>query len=482
MAFLPLLGSRAVHRINPRRARPRVCPRACTPREPPEYAAARPADSIPPLPPGSQSNNGIDAQAAPPSTETATYEVSVYHSMNDFDADEWDSLAGGGSASPFLRYHFLKSLEDSGCVSTTKGWTPRHLSVRERSSGIVVAAAPAYAKMHSMGEFVFDDVMQDASYACGIPYFPKLLLAPPFTPATGRRLLTSPEFERGPLLKVLSRALVQLCDVLGMSSVHVNFCEEDEAEALGKVGFIRRIGVQYHFANQKRSAGSARKFTCFDDYLAEFRAKRRGNIRRERRHVREQSGLRIEVVSGKDIDDTLMEEMFWIYKTTIDKMLYGRQYLNLELFRLLGKCDSFKERLCFVLARRKDNGRLVAGTFNVIGEKNNVFYGRYWGAHSEHKYLHFEACYYAAIEHVIGKQLDKMEPGAGGGDFKYMRGFEPTTTLSMHYLRDSRLASAVRAYFSMETRHIDAVVVDMQSGSAIRAKEKTSQEKTTQAE
>lgn len=456
MAFIPLLAPRAVHHATPRRARPHTCPRACTSREPPEHPRSAFHES-----PNDVSANPVSSVA---------YQVSVYGAMSDFQAAEWDALANDGSASPFLRHHFLKSLEDSGCVCAASGWTPRHIVVRERSSGAVVAAAPAYAKMHSMGEFVFDNSWAEASYASGIHYYPKLLLAPPFTPATGRRLLTSPAAERPTLLKVVARALVQLCDALGMSSVHVNFCEQDEADALEKAGFLRRLGVQYHFSNVKRSATVPHKYSSFDDYLAEFRAKRRGNIKRERRHVREQSGMRIEVVSGKAIDDKLMEEMFWIYKTTIDKMFYGRQYLNLEFFRLLAKSPSFKKHLCFVLARRTDNGQLVAGTFNIIGDKNRVFYGRYWGAYEEHKYLHFETCYYAAIEHVINQQLTKMEPGAGGADFKYMRGFEPATTISMHYMRNKRLANAVEAFLAMETLHIDSAVADMQSSSAIRAK------------
>ncbi len=352
--------------------------------------------------------------------------LKIHTTIHDFTAEEWDALASCGSANPFLRHHFLASLEDSRCVCVETGWISRHIAIRDSISGKLLAALPAYAKTHSMGEFVFDSSWAEASYAWGRAYYPKLLIAPPFTPATGRRILTAPHVDaaggRPGILRVVADSLIGLCETMGVSGAHCNFCEDDEADALEKAGFMRRLGVQYHFVNEKRADGQAMKFTNFDDYLGEFRSKRRSNIRRERRAVRESSGLRIEVIQGTDITPELMEEMFYIYRSTIEKMFYGRQYLNLEFFQKLGECQVFKQRLCFVLARRCEDDKLVAGTFNVIGNTDGVFFGRYWGCLEEHKYLHFETCYYAAIEYVIENGLTRMEPGAGGGKY-FVRGF-----------------------------------------------------------
>lgn len=304
-------------------------------------------------------------------------------------------------------------------------------------------------------------------------------------------------------MKVFARALVQLCAALGVSSVHVNFCCPDEVDALAEAGFLLRKGVQYHFTNYKkghqaisaleeklreedrgngsrvfgedvplRKSGEQRvPYLNFEDYLSEFKSKKRINIRRERQIVRNESGLRIHIVRGDDIDAQLMDTMFHIYKSTIDKLPYGRQYLTLEFFQMLTECPEFKKRLCLVLARSKDDDRVVGGTFNVIGgDDGGAFYGRYWGCSEERRYMHFEVCYYAAIEYCIQNGLSRMEAGAGGGDFKYMRGFEPSVTMSMHYLRDSRLSEAVERYLEMELMQIDGAVLQMKDQSAIRVK------------
>lgn len=338
--------------------------------------------------------------------------------------------------------------------------------------------APAYVKQHSLGEFVFDQDWAEAAYGAGIAYYPKLLLAVPFTPATGRRVLTVGK-DRERLLKLFASALVKVCQAMDVSSVHVNFCVEDEVRALSGVGFLERKGLQYHFGNYRKGAqddeggdGRARvPYRDFEEYLGEFKSKRRIKMRRERKVVREESGLRIEVVRGEQIDDELMENMFYVYKSTIDKLYYGRQYLTLEFFKLLADCDQFKDRICLVLARRNEDEELVGGTFNIVGEKDGgAFYGRYWGCLEEHRYLHFETCYYAAIEYCIDQGLSRMEPGAGGGDFKFLRGFEPCVTYSMHYVRDARLSAAVERFLKLESLHVDGAVTEMTQRSAIRSK------------
>lgn len=416
MAFLPLVSSFTTVNSTQRK-RPRTCHRRRVFTPPCSCISEDREQSVRQQLSSSLSNENISNSSKSQTNIEAI--LKIHTSIHDFSAEEWDNLANCGSANPFLRHHFLASLEDSRCVCVETGWIPRHISIRNNDQ--LLAVIPAYVKTHSMGEFVFDSSWAEASYAWGRPYYPKLLIAPPFTPATGRRILTSPiidNFGRRPeLLKIIANSLIDLCDTMGVSGAHCNFCESDEADALESAGFMRRLGVQYHFVNEKRVNGVSQKFSDFNDYLAEFRSKRRSNIRRERKAVREHSGLNIEIVQGADIDVELMEQMFWIYKSTIDKMYYGRQYLNIDLFRRLAQCDAFKETLCFVVARRQHDNKIIAGTVNVIGDKSGVFFGRYWGNREEHKYLHFETCYYAAIEYVIENGLTRMEPGAGGGKF-----------------------------------------------------------------
>lgn len=370
--------------------------------------------------------------------------------------------------------------------------------VRDLQTNAPVAIAPAYLKHHSLGEFVFDHEWAEAAYGAAIPYYPKLLLAVPFTPATGRRVLTREDVhprERRRVLRVVAGALLKLADVMGVSSVHVNFCDDDEVEALAEAGFLKRKGVQYHFTNYKKGrdgiadlekriegngdvdgyvgveAAERVPYRDFEDYLSEFKSKRRIKMRRERVQVREDAGLEVVVMRGEELDQEMMETMFRIYKSTIDKLFYGRQYLTKSFFRMLAECDDFKQCICLVLARRKDTGEVVGGTFNVIGDGDGgEFYGRYWGCVEEVRYLHFEVCYYAAIEYCIENGLARMEPGAGGSNFKFERGFEPAVTHSMHYLRDRRLFDAVERYLEMESMQIDSAVVQMKEQSAIRSK------------
>lgn len=446
-----------------------------------------------------QSNNGVsDAESA----DELKCQVSTLRSVTALTRDEWDSCAAGGCASPFMRYDWIRCLEESGCASLDSGWTPYHIVLRNKQTSAILGIAPAYLKVHSLGEFVFDQDWADAAYGAGINYYPKLLLAVPFTPATGRRILTPPGVPpalREQILLLFGDILVQLCSALRISSVHVNFCTEDEAAALSSKRFLIRKGVQYHFTNYRKGQAALSSFEDrltqpdfdptvhgfhtsddklrqpyldFEDYLGEFKSKKRIKMRRERQVVREESGLRIEVVRGDDIGKDLYNEMFDIYKSTIDKKFYGRQYLNRDFFNMLYETPAeFRQNICLVLARAIEDGRLVGGTFNIINNgDSSAFYGRYWGCFEEFRYLHFEACYYTAIEYCIEHGLSRMEPGAGGGDFKYMRGFEPSITLSMHYLRDERLSDAIARYLKFESLHIDGAVVQMQNESAIRSK------------
>jgi predicted N-acyltransferase len=289
-------------------------------------------------------------------------------------------------------------------------------------------------KQHSEGEFVFDWGWADAARRAGIDYYPKLLVGVPFTPVTGARFLTAPGTDRARAIALLGAGLRELCDRNRLSSVHVNFCLPEEKEALAADGYLLRVGLQYHWHN----AG----YASFDDYLDRLRSKRRNQVKRERRGVREE-GIRSEVVRGDAIGDELFEPMFRCYRSTVDAHFYGRRYLNLAFFELLR--ERFRDRLCFVVARRGE--KIVAGTTNVV--KGDALYGRYWGALEPVRYLHFDVCYYAAIEHCIEAGLARFEPGAGG-DYKFLRGFDAQPTYSLHYLADARLAHAVARYLDSE--------------------------------
>ena len=367
---------------------------------------------------------------------------------SDVRREEWDALVA--DESPFLEWGWLASLEEARCVGGRTGWSPQHLALFENDR--LVAACPLYLKSNSEGEFVFDYSWANAAHGAGIEYYPKLLVGVPFTPVAGRRFLVAKHLHRPGIVRMLGQALRDLCDENEVSSVHVNFCAEDEAEVLRDIGFSERLGFQYKWRN--------RGYGAFEDYLAALRHKRRKEVRRERRELATQ-GIEIATLVGSEIPDEMFDPMYELYLTTVDKYVYGRRYLTKRFFALLR--ERFRENLCFITARHA--GELVAGTFNV--QKNGALYGRYWGTHQEVRFLHFNLCYYATIEHCIGAGLERFEPGAGG-EFKWLRGFDPEPTRSMHYLRDPRLAAAVQRFVQAERREIDRVMLAMLEQSQIK--------------
>jgi predicted N-acyltransferase len=365
--------------------------------------------------------------------------------------DEWDALVGDGS--PFLEWDFLASLEHAGAVGEGTGWQPQPLVVRE--AGRLVAACPLYLKQHSEGEFVFDMGWADAAQRAGIPYYPKLLVGVPFTPVTGARFLVAPGGDRAHFARLLGAALREVCRANELSGVHVNFCRDDEVAALAGSGYLLRLGVQYHW----RNAG----YRDFEDYLAAFRHKRRNQIRRERRSLAEQ-GVTTQVYVGAEIPDALFDPMYRFYLSTVEQHVWGRQYLNREFFALLA--ERFRHRLCFVVAR--DKGELIAGTTNVV--KQGVLYGRYWGASAGVRHLHFEVCYYAAIEWCIAHAIERFEPGAGG-DYKYLRGFDARPTSSLHWLAEPRLFAAVARFLEAERAEARSVIEQLGERSPLKPAE-----------
>jgi predicted N-acyltransferase len=365
-----------------------------------------------------------------PAPADESFTIELEEGVAALDAAEWNALVG--DESPFLEWEFLASLEEAGALGPRSGWAARPLVARR--SGRIVAACPLYLKQNSEGEFVFDFAWADAAQRAGIAYYPKLLVGIPFSPVSGARFLVRPDEDRALWVERLALALKAVCESNDLSGVHVNFCRPDEAEALSPLGYSQRIGLQYHWRNPG--------YRDFEDYLDAFRSKRRNQVRRERRELIEQ-GIEIETLTGEALSAELVEPVYQFYRSTVQAHSFGRQYLNRRVFELL--LERFRHRIVLMIASQ--GGERIAGTFNV--EKAGVLYGRYWGARKMLRHLHFNVCYYAAVEHCIRRGHVRFEPGAGG-EYKQLRGFDASPTWSAHFLADRRLAAAVDQYLVRE--------------------------------
>ena len=382
--------------------------------------------------------------------EAETIEIAVLEGIDRVAREDWNALLEADD-SPFVDWDWLFAMEHSKSAARASGWSPCHLAIFRGKT--LVAACPLYLKSHSMGEFVFDHGWADAAERSGIRYYPKLLAGVPFTPHTGRRFLVAPAVARAPMVAALGRGLIQLCAENRLSSVHVNFCLADESAALASLGFLERLGYQYHWRNHG--------FASFDDYLGALKSKRRYAVRHERAALVAQ-GVTIKVHSGEQIPDTIFGPMFDLYLSTIEKLYWGRRYLTREFFTEMR--ERFKRHICLVCAYR--GRKLVAGTFNL--QKSGVLYGRYWGCFEELKYLHFNVCYYAAIEHCIGNGIARFEPGAGG-EYKWLRGFDPALTYSAHYVAHEGLRRAIGNFLARERREVQAWIAEGRERSQIKA-------------
>jgi uncharacterized protein len=355
----------------------------------------------------------------------------IHRAITEVPRGAWDELLDD-AARPFSEWAFLAALEESGSVGAPAGWHPRHLTLWRGSR--LVAAAPAYLKDDSHGEFVSDWSWATASERLGVRYYPKLLLAVPFTPVTGRRLLVAPGEDRAAREVELARGALEYARAEGLSSVHVHFATEEETPALEAAGFAMRLGVQY----QWRNAG----YGSFEDFLARFHAKRRNQLRRELRAPAAQ-GITLRTLRGEELAEVDPGELHRIYASTVDKYPWGRRLLTPDFFaRML---STFRGSCEWVEARRE--GRLVAGAFNLVGPR--VLYGRYWGCFEEHPFLHFNVCLYHPVRDAIARGLERFEPGAGG-EHKLTRGFEPSLTRSAHLLFHPGVDRAVRSFLEHE--------------------------------
>tara|TARA_R110001592_G_scaffold100995_2_gene286090 strand:- start:1317 stop:2486 length:1170 start_codon:yes stop_codon:yes gene_type:complete len=364
--------------------------------------------------------------------------IKIVKSLSEVSPEAWDACAG--TDNPFIRHAFLSALEDSGSATGETGWLGQHLVIEDPAGGIA-ACAPLYLKNHSYGEYVFDWGWADAYERAGGRYYPKLQCAVPFTPVTGPRLLVNqalPDGQRREMRLALIAGMAQLAQNLGVSSLHVTFPTEDEWEAFGGAGYLQRIGQQFHWENKG--------FKTFDDFLDELSSRKRKNIKKERRAVQD-AGLDIRALEGADITEAHWDAFFQFYMDTTDKK-WGQAYLTRRFFSLLG------ERLgrAVVLIVVEKDGRPVAGALNLRG--GDTLYGRNWGCVADYKFLHFEACYYQAIDYAIANGLKWVEAGAQG-PHKVQRGYLPRRTFSAHWIADKSFRDAVSGFLKDESRGIE---------------------------
>ena len=406
--------------------------------------------------------------------------IRIAQSLTEVPAAAWDACAGGNdnaSASeaiapavkvthedslsaklstreqvgnPFISHDFLSSLEASFSVGPRTGWQPRHL-LAESANGTLLGAAPCYVKSHSHGEYVFDQGWAEAFERAGGDYYPKLQVAVPFTPVTGPRLLARP----GPLAQAvrgaLADALVEITTASELSSAHVTFLTEPEWRALGERGFLQRNDQQFHWEN----AG----YASFDDFLGRLASRKRKTIRRERKQALE-PGIEVAWLTGSDLTEAVWDAFFAFYMDTGSRK-WGRPYLTREFFSIVG--EKMRDRILLVMAKRA--GRWIAGAINFLGV--DTVYGRNWGAIEHHPFLHFELCYYQAIEYAITHRLARVEAGAQG-EHKLARGYMPMTTYSAHFIANPALRRAVAEYLARERAYVRAAGEELAAAAPFR--------------
>ncbi|MGH6800579.1 MAG: GNAT family N-acetyltransferase [Methylocella sp.] len=399
---------------------------------------------------------------------SSPYTVHVAQSMREIDAAQWDACANpaadttglgvpapgpvptrggvlpaneGERFNPFVTHAFLNALETSKSVGSRAGWTSAHMLVKD-AGGRLAAAAPAYLKTHSMGEYVFDHGWADAYHRAGLPYYPKLQVAVPFTPVTGRRLLVAPGHGEAARQSLVA-GLRALREKAGASSLHIAFPTRAEWETLGAAGFLQRTGQQFHFINKG--------YADFEDFLADLASRKRKTIRRERKEALA-NAIEIELLTGAGITESHWDAFFLFYMDTGARK-WGMPYLNRAFFSHVGA--AMRDHILLVMAKR--DGRYIAGAVNFLGL--DALYGRNWGAIEEHPFLHFEICYYQAIEFAIARGLSRVEAGAQG-EHKLARGYRAVATFSAHDIGDKRFARAIDEYLQIERIHIDEALRD----------------------
>lgn len=393
-------------------------------------------------------------------------------SVNQIAAADWDACAGprrGAAAgpqpstsaseasgdsstsgyNPFVSHAFFSALEASGSACPRTGWGPRHLIAR--IDGAIAGIVPCYLKSHSQGEYVFDRGWADAYERAGGQYYPKLQASVPFTPATGPRLLIRDGVDRDRIGTVLARGLIGLCAATEASSAHVTFARESEWKLLADHGFLQRTDQQFHW----RNAG----YASFDDFLATLASRHRKAIKRERRDALG-NGITVHPLTGAEITEAVWDAFFAFYMETGSRK-WGRPYLTRAFYSLIG--ESMSRDVVLIMAKR--DGRWIAGAINFIG--SDTLFGRHWGAIEHHPFLHFEVCYYQAIDFAIRRGLHRVEAGAQG-EHKIARGYLPQTTYSAHYIVDPALRRAVADYLKRERAYVAEAVRELTDAGPFR--------------
>jgi len=359
-------------------------------------------------------------------------------------------LTRGYPDNPFVSHAFLSSLEQSNSVGGRSGWQPRHVLAQD-AAGNLLGAAPCYLKSHSRGEYVFDHGWADAFERAGGDYYPKLQVAVPFTPVTGPRLLAKP----GPLAQAvrgaLADALVEVTKASDLSSAHITFLTQPEWRELGERGFLQRTDQQFHWENEG--------YASFEDFLGALASRKRKTIRRERKEALA-PGIEVRWLTGADLTEEVWDAFFAFYMETGSRK-WGRPYLTREFFTIVGA--TMADRILLVMARRA--GRWIGGALNFIG--GDTLYGRNWGCIEHHPFLHFELCYYQAIDYAIAHKLKRVEAGAQG-EHKLARGYLPTTTYSAHFIANAALRRAIAEYLARERAYVAAAGEELAAAAPFR--------------
>jgi len=373
--------------------------------------------------------------------------IELASSLSNIDKNQWNKL--NICNHPFTSYEFLNALETSNSVSTKTGWTPKHILVKNAANNLI-GASPNYLKMHSYGEYIFDHSWANAFENAGGQYYPKLLSAIPFTPATGPRILLSPQKKSNDeIFKLIICTYEQLVKNNNLSSAHMNFITKQLSDTLNKRNWIKREGLQFHWYNKK--------YQSFDDFLDELKSTKRKAIKKERKKINEY-GLTIERLTGDALNVKIWDSFYEFYLSTIDKK-WGGAYLTKDFFYSINR--SMKNKILLVIAKK--NNDIIAGALNFVGE--NTLYGRNWGSKLDVPFLHFELCYYQAIEYAIENKIQIVEAGAQG-HHKIQRGYIATSTYSAHYIQNDSFDKAIRGFVEMEANEINKQIeVINQKGS-----------------
>jgi predicted N-acyltransferase len=377
---------------------------------------------------------------------SATLTLTLHAHIAEIDAADWDACAGAGN--PFVSHEFLSAMEDSGSANSRTGWLPQHAVLRSEC-GQIVGVVPMYAKSHSYGEYVFDHGWANALERVGENYYPKLQAAVPFSPVPGPRLLRRPEANIP--ASAMASALEQACASHGLSSVHVTFCTRDEWNGLGDAGWLQRIGMQFHWQNEG--------YSDFEGFLGALSSRKRKVLRRERRDANA-AGLTFHALSGADITERHWDAFYSFYRSTVDRK-WGSAYLTRSFFSLLGQRLGDK----VVLMYAENAGKPVAGALNLAGDE--ALYGRNWGCRGDWPFLHFELCYYRAIDWAIEHGLKRVEAGAQGRH-KIQRGYMPSPTYSAHWITHTGLRRAVASFLQEERDGIEADMAALAEESPFR--------------